>query len=421
VLWKFDLLWINAVSLDALWRAHSPRILAALTARLRDLSAAEDAVSAAFEQALRWNENWPSDPPAWLFKVAWNAALDAKRRRRFDGESVELSSSKQIDWPAPGTDGIAAQASTDERLAMFFLCAHPSLSADSQAMLILRFCAGIAIPDIARWFQMESDAVRRRLHRAQEKIQQAGVRYELPEVALWPQRLPSVLSAIEIIYDQSFSDVAGGVERDGFARDGEQLALQLVEYLPRLPEVLGLAALIVLAESRRPARVFLSPEMQPQMIALDQQDVHRWDATRIHVAAALLARASKLASPGPYQIRASIFAQHARRAQLGLTPWPEILALYDGLIALEPSPQAHINRTLALSKVHGAQVGLAQLLELNVGCQTVSFHLAHASLRSELGQSDHAAAAFDAALKMPLGAAERAFVQAQRHAIVTLP
>lgn len=332
------------MELEALWKSHAPRLLAALVQRFKQLQLAEDALACAFEQALRWPlSGQPSDPVAWLYQSAVHAAIDQLRReQRFRQGEPEASFE-----PIP-----------DERLAMFFLCAHPALSTDAQAMLMLRFCAGVPLPQIARWFDQSESAVQRRLHRAKRKLEQSGARFELPERTQWPERLPPVLSALEIMYDQSYSNVAGGIEQDGFAREAEQLALQLASQIPE-PEVLGLAALIVLAESRRGARI----DADGAMIPLDQQDPQRWDSLRIATAAKLLRTAARFVQPGRYQLRALISAQHARRKQLGQTPWVEICQLYQRLVAidLDETPALWINQALALAGRDGPAAGLQRL------------------------------------------------------------
>jgi RNA polymerase sigma-70 factor, ECF subfamily len=392
----------HAADLAQLWKAHSPRLLAALTQRLRHLQSAEDALAHAFERALAWRE-WPEDPPAWLYRCALNAAIDQMRR----GEllvSDEAATAGAID---------DAEAPSDQRLAMLFLCAHPSLSQDAQIAMILRFGLGLQVGDIARWCYENVDTVQRRLHRAKSKLQLAKARFDLPAVSLWSERLPPVLSALEIIYDQSYTNVGGGFEMDGFAREAEQLVLHLSAQLPNA-EVLGLAALIVLAESRRGARL----DADGVMIPLDQQDPKRWDSVRIAVAAKLLRRAGAIRTVGPYQIRAMISAQHARRMVLGNTPWPEIAELYRALQQFDDSPQAKINHVLALAGQHGPAVGGQHLRALRVESPSLAkqlpFLLAEFALARANQEFELAHEALAQALQDPsLGKAERAYLQQQ--------
>jgi predicted RNA polymerase sigma factor len=254
-----------------------------------------------------------------------------------------------------------------------FLCAHPALNPDAQVALMLRFCGGVPVSEIARWFYQPFDTVQKRLHRAKDKLASSGAAFDLPPLSAWPDRLPSVLSALEIIYDQSYSNVGGGVEVDGCAREAEQLALQLCDQLLDA-EALGLAALILLAESRRAARL----DQRGAMIPLDQQDTTLWDASKIRLAARLLRRASSLQNVGRYQIRAMISAQHARRAELGKIPWSEIMSLYQALIAVEQmqgevSEQSRYGLLLAEAECKEPELTLVQFMQM-----PASASLAHA-------------------------------------------
>jgi RNA polymerase sigma-70 factor (ECF subfamily) len=290
-------------------------------------------------------------------------------------------------------------------------------------MLMLRFCACIPVTDIARWFDQDGETVQRRLHRAKQKLEQSGARFEMPPSDQWRERLPPVLSAIEILYDQSYSNVAGGVEQDGFAREGEQLALQLCAHLND-PEALGLAALIVFAESRRAARL----DAQHVMVPLSHQDCARWDGVRIATAAKLLKRAASMNQPGPYQLRALISAQHARRAQLGHTPWHEICELYEHLVALPDVADLSVwlNQALAIGERDGAAAGLQRLQSIDATWSVESLPtrlklarllaLAHllelAQNKEEARKQREAALALDRAHSL-LGAAERAWIERQ--------
>jgi RNA polymerase sigma-70 factor, ECF subfamily len=387
------------------YRANYPRLLAVLARKLSDLALAEDALSEAC-LALSNTPNQPDDPCAWVYRVALNAAVDQKRKSKASVNEHALA------------DLASSESQTDDRLALIFLCAHPSLSPDSQAMLMLRYALGLDVTDIALWFGADEDSVRRRLHRAKEKIQSTRPSFDLPPVSVWPERLPPVLSTLEVLFDQSYSNVGGGSQVSAFAREAEQLALQLVDLLPSQTEALGLAAMICFAQARRPARL----DPNGALIPLDQQDTALWDDARIVLATQLLSRAAKLLQQqkvpaGSYVLRAMISAQHSLRKATKRTPWKAIVQLYRALLAIEPSLQARINFALAYAHTHGPAKALAYLTELK-DQKHLALFLASAHLHQQLDQNAQALSMLDAALNMPMGLAERKFVQAQ-HVLLT--
>jgi RNA polymerase sigma-70 factor, ECF subfamily len=390
---------------SAWYRANYPRLLAVLARKLSDLALAEDAMSHAC-LALSEGKLIPDDPSAWVFRVALNFALDQRRKSKPNIRDEAIA------------DHAQDSADEDERLALIFLCAHPSLSPDSQAMLMLRYALGLEITDIARWFNADEDSVRRRLHRARDKIQATRPSFELPPISTWPERLPPVLSTLEVLYDQSYSNVGGGPHVDAFAREAEQLSLQLVDQLPHQPEVLGLTAMISFAQARTPARL----DAQASLVPLDQQDTRLWDAQRIAVGTQLLSRAAKLLQQskqlaGAFVLRAMISAQHCVRKTTGQTPWKAIVQLYSALLVIEPSLQAQINFALAYAHTHGPEKALKCLIAFN-DQKHLALFLARAHLHSQLEQFAQALSNLDAALDMPMGAAERKFVERQRARLI---
>lgn len=274
----------------------------------------------------------------------------------------------------------------------------------------LRLCAGLPVERIAAAFTVDSPTVTRRLSRAKAKIKAAKLPLETPPPSAWQDRLAPVLSTIEIIYDQHYADIGGGVETQALAREAEDMARALASTLPDEPEVLGLLALINLTESRRPSRI----DQDGAMIPLPEQDVRLWDRTRIDVAARLLEHAARLRSPGPYQIRAMIHALHARRLQDADTPWSDILCLYDALLALRPSPHVRINRAVALAEVDGLKAALEEVKDVLSAKPKLStwqpLHAVRADLLSRLGRTDEAKAAFREAIASCSGSAERRYL-----------
>jgi RNA polymerase sigma-70 factor, ECF subfamily len=406
----------------AIWyKANYARLLAILVKKLSDFCLAEDVLSEACA-ALATGDFCPDDASAWAYRVAYNAALDIKRRASKESEVARSAIDRHESQAAlSAIDTHESQAADlpqdDERLSLIFLCAHPALSPDSQAMLMLRYSLGLEISEIAQWFGSDPDSVRRRLHRAREKIQATKPRFELPTVAQWSDRLAPVLSTLEVLYDQSYSNVGGGTQADAFAREAEQLALQLSAHLPDEAEVLGLTSLIVLAEARRPARLNAHAELVP----LDQQDTARWDDQRIAYCSNLLTRAASLLRKhqtlaGSYVLRALISAQHCTRKHTQITPWKAISQLYAALLAVAPSVQAHVNYALSIEKLKGPQAALDCLQTLH-DQKHLALFLARAHLMQCLNQHAAAISNLDAALALSLGKAERLFVEKKRHAL----
>ena len=391
--------------LDEAWRRDGTRVLAVLAQRFGDLDVAEEALAEALSLAAeRWRDGAPNNSAGWLYRVAYNKALDAGR---YASRSVALSEqtiAAEPDFAEPDA------AMSNAELGLYFLCAHPSLSADSQAMLMLRLCAGLPVERVAAAFTVDPQTVTRRLSRAKAKIKAAKLPLETPPPSTWQDRLAPVLATIEIIYDQHYADIGGGTETQALAREAEDLATALASALPDEPEVLGLLALVNLTESRRPARI----DQDGAMIPLPEQDVRLWDRPRIETAARLLERAANLRSPGPYQIRAMIHALHAHRLREAETPWADILDLYDALLALHASPHVRVNRAVALAEIDGAEAALQEVEAALIATPKLStwqpFHAVRANLLAKLGQTEAAKAAFQGAIVGCNGTAERRYL-----------
>jgi len=392
--------------LDRLYRDSAPRLLGLLVARCRDFDRAEEALAESFTAAqTTWPDHgWPDNAEAWLFRTAVHVDLD---RRKHGVVHTRLESFVADAMYAE--DSESRELPPDQRLAMFFLCAHPSISTDTQALLILRYCALVPTADIAAAFLLDVDTTTRRLHRAKSKLESTGVSFDTPDRADWPTRLPPVLAALEVLYDQSWSDIGGGHDTVALARDALHLVVALIDLMPDEPEVLGLASLLCFCESRRSARL----DAQGQWVPLDEQDCALWSMDLIRRGADYLHRATRCRRPGPYQWRAMIHAAHARRRELGYTPWPQIVAAYRSLAALGDDPMVQMN--LALAEAHAGDLasGWSRFEAIDPAPlrHFAPFLLAEAELLWLRGEHERACAALRHTLVLPGGQAELAYLR----------
>ncbi len=390
-------------------RDAGDRIRAALAIRFRDFDLAEEAFAFA---CLRAVETWsrdgpPRDPPAWLYAVGRRRAFDLGRRAKVRGAAI-------LDAPEPTPDPesvliTAFEPIPDERLRLIFICCHPALAPEARIALTLRTLCGLSVERIAKAWLTTEAAMLQRITRAKRKIRDAHIRFEIPEPSTWGERLDAVLATLEIAYAQAYEDAAGASDAADLAHETLRLSGLLALLLPQEPEVLGLAALIRLAESRRPARLDLSGAMIP----LSEQDVSLWDVGLITEAAQLLQRAARIGRSGPYQLMAAIHATHATRRETGDTAWGDIVSLYDFLLAVRPSPLAEVNRAVALAEALGAEAGLDALTAVE-GSERLwtwlPYQAARASLCARAGRQADAAQALRAALALGPAPAERLFL-----------
>jgi RNA polymerase sigma-70 factor (ECF subfamily) len=297
----------------------------------------------------------------------------------------------------------------DERLRLIFICCHPALAAEARIALTLRTLCGLSVERIARAWLTTEVAMLQRLTRAKRKIRDARIRFEMPEPEAWGERLGAVLATLEIAYAQAYEDAAGATDAADLAAEALRLSGLLCDLLPDEPEVLGLAALIRLTESRRPARLDDLGAMAP----LSEQDVTQWDGRLIAEAAALLRRAAEIGRSGPYQLMAAIHATHAARRETGETAWGQIVTLYDYLLTVRPSPVAEVNRAVAVAEAQGPEAGLAALAAVQGPARLTEwlpYQAARAGLCAKAGRVPEAAEALRAALALHPAPAERLFL-----------
>lgn len=382
---------------DAVARRGYGKLVAFLAARTHDVAAAEDALSEAFASALAdWPRNGcPANPEGWLLTVARRKMIDAIRGQRFtevDSESIELTA--DVLAAAPASD------IPDERLAMMFACAHPAIDPGIRAPMILQAVLGLDAARIASAFLTSPAAMGKRLVRAKVKIRQAGIPFRVPDREELPARLEAILDAIYAAFTEGWTDPGGAdVIRRDLSEEAIYLASLVAQLLPEEPEALGLLALLLHAEARRPARRDRNGEFVP----LAQQDPSLWNSEHIAEAEALLHRASALGSIGRFQLEAALQSAHVHRCRTGTQNWPLVVQLYDALFALVSSPVVAINRALAIAEVHGATAALEAMPDLTADqrlAQYQPYWVARAELLSRTNAYAEAREAYQIAISL---------------------
>ncbi|MER6568845.1 sigma-70 family RNA polymerase sigma factor [Streptomyces sp. NPDC001093] len=393
--------------IERVFREEAGRLTASLVRLLGDFDLAEEMVSEAVVEALRrWPSSGPpSRPGAWLLTCARNRALDRIRREaRFQDRLPQLAARIEA---LPET----AEREPDDRLRLIFTCCHPALDPDAQVALTLRAVVGLTTAEIARAFMVPEATLAKRITRAKQKIATAGIPYRAPEPEERAARLPQVMRVVYLVLNEGCFTTGGdlGVRRE-LVDDAEWLAALLAGSLPREPEPLALLALIRLHAARWSARL----DTAGRLIPLPDQDRTRWDRRRIRSATALLERAAALGRPGPYQIEAAIAAVHCEAPDWKATDWPQLLRLYDMLLAVDPSPVVRLNRAVVISHTDGPAAALAQVEAL--ADQLGRYHLFHATraaLLRDLGRDQEAAEADRQALGLTTNPAERSLLTAR--------
>ncbi|CAI8861330.1 MULTISPECIES: RNA polymerase sigma factor [Pseudomonas] len=400
---------------ERVYREESRRILATLIRLLGDFDLAEEALHEAFFIAVeRWQRDGvPDNPRAWLVSTGRFKAIDALRRRaRFAASQplliAQLEELEQADWSDEDVE--------DDRLRLIFTCCHPALAADAQVPLTLREVCDLTTEEIARAFLSAPATIAQRIVRAKAKIRDAKIPYQVPTLAELPERLDSVLRVIYLVFNEGYSASIGAeLIREDLTREAIRLGRLLVELLPE-PEVMGLLALMLLHESRRPARTSVSGEL----IVLDEQDRSLWDAGLISEGCTLVERALTMGRFGPYCLQAAIAAVHAEAPTAGETDWPQIVGLYDVLLRAVPSPVIELNRAAAISQRDGPLAGLTLVDAILERGELLDYHLAHSARAQfcwQLGRKQEARAAWERALALTRQEPERRFIEERLKAL----
>ncbi|MFI6069556.1 RNA polymerase sigma factor [Micromonospora sp. NPDC051227] len=389
------------MDLASIYRAEYGRCVATLARLLGDINLAEEAVQDAFTTALQKWQTLPPNPGAWIVTTARNRAVD-RLRRESTREARHAQALLLYHQDEPSEVGPVR----DDQLRLIFTCCHPALAPEARTALTLRLLGGLEVPEIARAYLVQEATVAQRIVRAKKKIRDAAIPYRVPAEHELPDRLPPVLAVLYLMFNEGYASTAGPLIRADLCAEAIRLARELAALIPDEPEVLGLLALLLLTEARRPAR--LGPT--GDLVLLADQDRSLWNRSLIAEGHDLVRRCLRRNRPGPYQIQAAIGAVHTDGAA---TDWPQVLALYDQLLALAPTPVVALNRAVAVAEVHGPAVALAVL----EGIDLSGYHrlpATRADLLARLGRNDEARAAYDQAAALATNETERAYLQTRR-------
>jgi RNA polymerase sigma-70 factor (ECF subfamily) len=389
---------VDDALIGRIFREESGRSVATLIRIFGDIDLAEDAVQEAFTLALRmWpGEGLPPNPGGWITTTARNRAIDHLRRES-RGRELLGPVAEAADEPAGEETGPVQ----DDRLRLIFTCCHPALSTEAQVALTLRLLGGLTTAEVARAFLIAEQTMAKRLVRAKHKIRAAHIPYRVPSGAELPERLRPVLAVLYLTYNAGTE----GPARDDLRHEAIRLARAISGLMPDEAEVAGLLALLLLTDSRWPARY----SQDGALILLQDQDRSLWDRALIEEGQAIVRGCLRRNQPGPYQIQAAINAVHTDADSFFATDWSQILALYDQLLAIIPTPVVAMNRAIALAEVRGPQTALEILDDIDLAKYHL-FHASRADLLRRLGRHGDASRAYALAANLAASDAERSFL-----------
>ncbi len=398
------------VDVEGVFRREYGRAVSVLVRAFRDIDLAEEGVQEAFVVA---TQRWPADglppsPAGWIITTARHKVLDRLRRESTrDDREARAALFGQDEAP---DEELAVH---DERLRLIFTCCHPALAPTARVALTLRLLGGLTTSEIARAFVVPEPTMAQRISRAKAKIRDAGIPYRVPSSAELPDRLHSVLAVIYLVFNEGYAATSGEhLARAELSRQAIRLARVLAELMPDEPDVLGLLALLLLIEARRPART----RGDGALVPLHEQDRGLWDRTLIAEGQEMVRSLLRRNLPGPYQIQAAINAVHADAPTAASTSWDQILTLYDQLVVFDHSPVVQLNRAVALAEVEGAEPALATIAALPLEGY-YPYHAVRAELLRRLGRIEESAAAYTAAVTLTDNDAERRFLERARSSL----
>jgi RNA polymerase sigma-70 factor, ECF subfamily len=408
--------------IEEVFRREAGRVLATLIRLLGDFDLAEEARQEAFAAAVeQWTQGVPANPSAWLIKTGRNKAVDRIRREAVFRTKVAGRELASAEADAAAVSDDEDETFGDDRLRLIFTCCHPALSGEAQVALTLREVCGLSTQAVARAFLVGEETMAQRLVRAKKKIRDAGIPYETPEPPLLNQRIQGVLAVVYGVFTEGYAATAGNRLVDaGLCAEAIRLGRLLDELIPGQSAVLGLLALMLLHDARRPARVSNTGDV----ILLGDQDRELWDQAKIAEGLALVDRALGIAGQlNSYAIQAAIAALHVRARTKADTDWPQIVGLYEVLLRFQPGPVIELNHAVAVSMVDGAARALDLVDSLAARGQFGEYHLLHAArgqFLQDLGRLREAGDAYRTALKLAALEPERRFLKARIASIDSL-
>jgi RNA polymerase sigma-70 factor, ECF subfamily len=399
---------VQNADIERIFRAEYGRSVSVLVRAFGDIDLAEDAVQDAFTEAVR---RWPAagvppSPAGWIITTARHRAID-RLRREASRDSRQAAAAELLQASLADEHPGEEEPVPDERLRLIFTCCHPALGTAAQVALTLRLLGGLSTAEIAHAFLVPEPTMAQRLVRAKGKIRDAHIPYRVPSEAELPSRLGAALAVVYLIFNEGYTASTGDqLIRAGLCAEAIRLGRLLAQLMPDEPEVTGLLALMLLAESRRAARTTPGGDL----VLLADQDRSQWDRQLIAEGQALVRQCLRRGQPGPYQIQAAINAVHSDAPDATATDWAQIVALYDQLLTVAPSPVVALHRAVAVAELHGPAAGLALIDELDLPGYYL-FHAIRGQLLRQLGRTEEAAAAYQDALDRAGNAAERAFLR----------